>query len=429
MKIYTNANCKNEVSRVKMLYIYALAAANIGAAARIFDIIFSETTYICMALIILSIIISAIILARRSEYRPLFVFSIFAITIIAQKIAYSAQADVGFNIIGGLDIALCLQFIVFCALRVYPQIILKSIYIASASYVIIYIFSTFAITAIPTKELADVSGVMGADSARETRVVLATSFAVFVVYYAISQLRQKVSLFHIISATLGIAALALSHSRVAQGLFVATLILFIPSSFIRKTASVASALVFIAVFLVACIGIIDYRFNPFIELSHDDSAWARANEYTAAIRILGEHPLTGAGLGSSTTLEYQMYINSGALFFPNDLGALGIWIALGLPGLVIFFACTYLCFFWWHHFNVSEPLKSVLFSVGIMNGLYGIIAPTIFMASGRVFLAFFIFLYLEHLSRRRAARHSAVPVNVGSSLNSRVNKKPFVSAS
>jgi len=236
-------------------------------------------------------------------------------------------------------------------------------------------------------------------------------------------------LHHVGAAALGIVALVLSQSRTVQLITAATLIFFVPSKFIQKTATIFASVAFVAVFLVFCTGFADYRFNPFVTLSHDDSAWARANEYAAAIRILSEHPLTGAGLGPVTTFEYQMYIQSGSPFFPQDLGALGVWVAYGMPGLILFFLCTYLCFFWWRHFDVREPMKSVLFSVGIMNGLYGIIAPTIFMASGRVFLAVFIFLYLEHLSRRRVARHSAVPANVGPSLTSGIDKKPFASAS
>jgi hypothetical protein len=225
------------------------------------------------------------------------------------------------------------------------------------------------------------------DNIRGARLRLVLELASFTVFYATLNHRMH-PIYRLLALGLGIAALWLSGSRTFQTLFIIIYLLTV-----LKLLGIGARIFFFALFCIVGATMLSGMFiawNPMEMFSGDNSGLARAMEYGYAVQALQRHWFTGVGLWNDFG-TFQEYLRTPKYnpLFPSDLGIMGPYIVLGLPGLLLYILATYFCIVP-RLKRLSTPGLRALRLNCMLCGAYGIISPAIFLESQTFFLAMLI---------------------------------------
>jgi hypothetical protein len=313
-----------------------------------------------------------------------------------QKHAFSVNSGMPFDLDGIGDNSLLIVIIIFFFLKPHPLRIAKIIYVISLLYIAYYIYLSFMGAADPPLTLNSdassnerlITGYLGADISREARLYLCGSFVAFTLLYALGLIIYERQFIHIIPLALSITAFYLAQSRSIS----AILILSVWMMFLKKTEILWLNTIgfgaFVSWSFVMLYGIVDHTFNPFIAFQDDSSGWVRYAEYETAQRVISNDPVFGTGIAATLSPVYQAIVaNSAGFFAAADIGSIGIWTYFGFAGLIFFFIITYLSFFPGRYIDDFGWYSKVLHGIGFLIALYGVIAPTLMLADGRLFFA------------------------------------------
>ncbi|PSC03132.1 hypothetical protein SLNSH_20600 [Alsobacter soli] len=138
-------------------------------------------------------------------------------------------------------------------------------------------------------------------------------------------------------------------------------------------------------------GALDPTWNPFAGyLDSDTSGRGRMLEYQVAQVLVQRSPIFGYGLPSSG--DQAGFVTGLTFFAGNDLGAFGVYMDLGIIGLVLYFAASVLAT---QRLELpSEPFRSALFYAGCTLALDGCLSPMLFIPGGTIIFAVILGVWL-----------------------------------
>ena len=301
-----------------------------------------------------------------------------------QNFIFAANSGTRMNLNALIGYLPLVSFVLIRQRVVSIHFLMRSLAFFTVLYLGVYVFLyDYLVHLTPAENPALLMG----DDIRGARLRLVLELASFIVFYATLARRMNI-LYRLLAFGLGIAALWLSGSRTFQALFVIIYLLAV-----LKLLGVGSRSFFFALFCVVGATLLSGMFipwNPMTILSGDNSGLARAMEYVYAIQALQRHWFTGVGLWNDFG-TFQEYLRTPKYnpLFPSDLGILGPYIVLGLPGLILYILATWFCIVP-RLKRLSTPGLRALRLNCVLCGAYGIISPAIFLESQTFFLAMLV---------------------------------------
>jgi hypothetical protein len=335
------------------------------------------------------------------------------VLIVIQKVAFSVKSGIPIDLATGIGgNSLLVIGSIFFIFRPNPLRIAKIIYVISILYILCYIYlsfnmaePSFMVPADPTSETQKWTGILIADSTREARLSLSGSFAAFTLLCALGLIIYERKFIHIIPLVLSIWALYLAKSRTFSVILIFSVLMMFMSktqiSWLKRIGFGA----FVLFVLAMGYGILDDTFNPYIPFrAVDDSGWARFVEYECARDIISNDPVFGTGIAPTLSVAYQFISNCQHVFAADDIGAIGIWTYFGFAGLIIFFILIYLSFFPGHHIDDFGWYSKVLHGIGFLNGLFGVLSPSLLLGDGCLFFAVVLYSAFYGAPRKKFPR-------------------------
>lgn len=365
--------------------ILLLYASMILHSAGIFEAFWPGAAY--FGLLGMSIAIAAGLFLCILNRTPL--TALWAVVIVSyfamQNFVFSANSGARMNLNSLIGYLPLVSFVLIRQRVVSIHFLMRSLAFFTVLYLGVYVFLyDYLVHLTPEENPALLTG----DDVRGARLRLVLELASFIVFYATFARRMNIP-YRLLAFGLGVAALWLSGSRTFQTLFVVIYLLAV-----LKLLGVGARSIFFALFCVVSATLLSGMFiswNPMaIFLSGDNSGLARAMEYDYAIQALQRHWFTGVGLWNDFG-TFQEYLRTPKYnpLFPSDLGILGPYIVLGLPGLLLYILATWFCIVPRLR-RLSTPGLRALRLNGVLCGAYGIISPAIFLESQTFFLAMLI---------------------------------------
>jgi hypothetical protein len=267
-----------------------------------------------------------------------------------------------------------LGFIVFYEIgkrQLFPRL-LRVMYFMLTIYLVWYVVKAILYYAglIDVIEPPEIYTVLH-DQERGQRLFLAGALATFVWTYALTHMQERFTLGHFLAFALAVSASALSISRVFLAVNLAVFLLYFFTRNIRLV-SIATFAMYILVALYLMTGIFDTSINPFDISSTDTTTLYRKYEYDVMVTHIHEDPVIGIGLyDSNAGISY--YVGR-MLFFPSDIGIIGVWMMFGLIGVLLLgFLPAYICCFpraSIHNTGMSNADLRTLSLTGCCIGLY-----------------------------------------------------------
>lgn len=271
-----------------------------------------------------------------------------------------------------------LSFVPFgiLARTVGAKYLLKCVVGYSTGYCFFYAFAALAqmAGAMPGGLLAAITS---SDAERGARLFLYASMACFAYFYWLIQLRDKVTYDRLFFFLVSSAASVLSLSRVYLLITFLLTVLFIIS---QRPAwiSIAARTMLVLGSAYVLSGMVYSSFNPFDQFGGDSSGAYRAMEYEIIRTRIWMDVFWGFGVPPSG--EMMKPFLGEYTIFSGDLGPLGVWFDLGIPGLCLYYYLLWKC---------SEPLRLLspdygwpLLLAGSMMTAYGCMAPLAMAAPG-----------------------------------------------
>jgi hypothetical protein len=307
----------------------------------------------------------------------------------AQNFVFSLHAGVPMNpnaLIGYLPL---ISFLLVRQRVVSVHFVMRSLAFLIFIYLIVYVGAYDYLVHLTAEQNP---ALLPGDELRPPRVRLALDMASFLVFYA-TLARNMNGPYRIAALGIGLAALWISGSRTYQLLFVT-----IYGLAMLKLLGVGARSVLFILFMAIGLTLLSGLFipwNPMNLVAGDNSGLARAIEYEDAIKALHRHWITGVGLWSDFG-TFQAYLGTRKYnpLFPSDLGILGPYIVLGLPGLIAYVLATYFCIVP-RLKRLSTPGLRALRLNCVLCGAYGIISPAIVLESQSFFLALLVGMTLR----------------------------------
>jgi hypothetical protein len=234
------------------------------------------------------------------------------------------------------------------------------------------------------------------DSGRGLRLFLMASFASYVAFYSMSDTKLHFAA-RIALIFVALIALYLSGYRT----FMICFLLVAGLSVARLTGLATRLVLFAVVVIVSAVllwGIVFPGWNPFVYFGSDNSASARADEYSLAQYVLTKHWFLGIGIASDFQAQ-QTFVGSPTYkpLYPSDLGSVGALLMFGIPGFIAFIAMTF--------FSMMAPIQErgtpelrALRLNGIVCGVIGVISPSIILEANAIFFALIFAAWLRDLS-------------------------------
>ncbi|WP_336966221.1 hypothetical protein [Sphingobium aquiterrae] len=369
--------------------ILLLYASMILHSAGIFEVFWPGAAF--FGLLGMSIAITAGLFLCVVNRTP--VTALWALMIIGffalQNFVFSVHSGARMNLNALIGYLPLVSFVLIRQRVVSIHFLMRSLAFFTVLYLATYVFLyDYLVHLTPAENPALLVG----DDIRGARLRLVLELASFIVFYATLARRMNI-LYRLLALGLGIAALWLSGSRTFQALFV---LVYLLAMF--KLLGVGARTFLFMLFCGVGATILSGMFiawNPMALFSGDNSGLARATEYGYAIQALQRHWFTGVGLWNDFG-TFQEYLRTPKYnpLFPSDLGILGPYIVLGLPGLLIYILATWFCIVPRLR-HLSTPGLRALRLNCVLCGTYGIISPAIFLESQTFFLAMLIGLALR----------------------------------
>lgn len=209
------------------------------------------------------------------------------------------------------------------------------------------------------------------DRERGERLFLAGALATFVSAYSLSRLTRRFHLGYLFAFLVALAASALSLSRVFIVINATIALMYIFTRKVRLISVIAFA-VYLVVASYLLWGVLAPPFNPFDFGSVDTSTLYRKHEYDVMAALIRLEPVFGIGL-YDTDLGLSSYVGR-ELFFPSDIGIVGIWLMFGFVGVILLgLIPAWICFFQrasTHRTDLGEADRTTLALLGCCLGLY-----------------------------------------------------------
>lgn len=379
-----------------------LLAAVVVQAARVFDVLTpnaSRVSYLIQAATFLLFMGVALLRGRLGLFAT--GAAVFAYLVFAHMVfVWNTGVHPNFNaIFGQLALVTVVPFALFEASM---QRTLQLLALVSVGYLLFYVLGQpFLLSSTLTESGSAV--VIGADSARAARVFLAAPFASYVAFYALEERRLHLAI-RAALVLLAFAALWLSGSRFYQ---VAFLVVFLIGLFRMDTPWVRFGLflLFAAGASALLAGLFLPDWNPFRDITWDDSAWARSREYTVALRAIQQHWILGVGTPTDSVAMAQ-YLQTPRYepLFWTDLGVIGPFFQFGIFGLAAFLLATAACITSFGAMFKAPEVRALQLNCTVL-GLVGIIAPYLALDPGTVHLPLLLAVFIR---RGQAGRRLAV---------------------
>ena len=355
-------------------------------AAEIFDVLWNQAQF---AAFVVQIVILAFYLSWRPEKQNYHI-QLYGAAVIVYLVwqhlffVYLSHSPVNLNALASY--LPLISFVVFFRSRLPLSVTLRILVVIGTGYLALYDLGHDFFLSMASKQVRSFLG--SGDAERGTRLYLAGAYATYVAFYAL--LNRRGALFgRIVMMVLSLVAIWLSGSRTFQVLFcvIMALTLF---RVMKLGTRIALFAIFAAVASVILLGLFVPGFNPFELFASDASGYARALEYGYAVEVVRHNWLFGLGIPGSAIAQ-QDYLHTPAYepFYPADLGAIGPWVTFGLPGMVAFFAASYLCIVR-PMIDRLEPEMKALGLTCVLCGMSGIISPSIILEQNTMFLSLLI---------------------------------------
>lgn len=255
-------------------------------------------------------------------------YSFIFLTALWMYVFYTNSGLIGdlraFANISGL---LCFFYFLYCFRHLGSEKTLNILYYFAMVYVILYVLASVIAPSIFSSEAT--LGVLLQDPIRGTRVFAASAliaFALFRLVFEVSRLRNlAVNL-----PCLGMVILAIFYqqSRVSTTLYVIVSLLVVfakrPQRMFAINAIILLFVLYAGIAMVAAPAIAE-----FIDSFNDVTLSLRLQTFGIAYQNFVDNPLLGLGLPSEPAYYRKLF---GPLYFPEDLGALGLLGSYGLAG-------------------------------------------------------------------------------------------------
>lgn len=249
----------------------------------------------------------------------------------------------------------------------------------SIAYCVIYVLISLNLNNIP---LPPSVKTLGGDQ-RGLRLIFAMSFGSIALFYSLAKLAQgDRSWPWLLSFAVSALAFALSGSRTILAFVAIALLIYMVRAY-NIYARVFLSLALLSLFVINISGLFVLDWNIFSIFASDNSGVARSVAYTTFRPFLEDSFFVGMGLASDAETFSRVVGREWA--FWEDLGPFGVWLSLGLAGL-LYFACLALLCINGPRRNVGldYPARAALALSGLAMGLYAAISPTILVGDGTI---------------------------------------------
>lgn len=370
--------------------IVLLLAAIVIQAATIFDLFWPQATfasYIVQLLVFLFYLVFPLPRVRLAVVIPAVAIILF---LIFEHILFARLAEQPYNFNAILQYFPLLSFLPLYRSRVSITTILKVLFAVSTIYMLIYVAGH---NLILSGALGENRSIHDGDTERGARLYLASGFASFVVYYALTSyqtpfLRRALIFF------LATYAIWLSGFRTFGLLFLAIMLL----SSIRLLGlgtRIALFSFFLLISGVLLAGLAIPGWNPFQWMSWDGSAYARSLEYDIAVESIHRHWIFGIGLpGSFGDLQTFLRTPEYEPLYATDLGVIGPLILFGIPGTIAFLMATYFCVIPSLGRNDGSGYRGLQLN-GILCAMMGVISPSLLLEQNALFFSILLVAWVR----------------------------------
>jgi hypothetical protein len=234
---------------------------------------------------------------------------------------------------------------------------------------------------------------------RVNRLFLAQFIACFGFMYSLMKLKQRFSIFYLLTSTITLAAIVVSFSRVFIAVVFLVSAAYIFTSRIKLIGLACFAL-FVIVSLYLAYGLLDPQFSPFSFGAGDESALQRDLSFSVMRPFIMDHPILGVGLPNNRDDLIHLIGPGGT---PADLGLAGIWFLFGLVGVTLYIYSAFICCRQKFSSGMADeaPSSDALILTGDCIGLYACISPNIWGGSGSIFFGLAIATVLHRLLLRQ----------------------------
>ncbi len=267
-------------------------------------------------------------------------------------------------------------------------------------YAIFYIVLSFAIIlGILHWDSGSIARLISGDSLRRDRIILAPGWVGLGICLTVARFRDGLNIKTVFLVVIFFSALALSLARIFS-VSVALLIIFYLLTRSPKAVGYVSFAAFLIASSILLLGLADPTFNPFLGQGEDASVTARAVGYEYVRQQLHAFWLFGFGVPSSE--DALVYATSSKLFFPVDLGTVGVVYSYGAVGGVLLVLSNWICATAWNAGRIfAEPSHQIgVCLAGAFVCLQGMSYSTVWLDSG---LLLALILAMQMYQRRAAA--------------------------
>ncbi len=322
----------------------------------------------------------------------------YAGLVVLECVNFSEISDAKLNINSALPYIIVASICIFNDKYLSVRAVSRNIYAMSAVYAAIYVVIVLFFPDFYKPTASSASGnplkIFGRDHYTDARLVLSTPYIAFGLTYALSAMREKFKITHLVGAVLFVLSILLSNYRymmVALVPSIAVVYLYPLYKYIRWMVPV----VFLIGTGVMISGAFDKRVNIYSVFSKDQSGLARVIEYDGAKDVISHHLFFGLGIPSSRE-DMEAIVKLAHPLFYDDIGPMGVLCGFGLIGLIGYLALGLAV----SNFRISTTTKPAsweiaLLGVGLFMTIYSFTAPTFWGEDGSVFAALILAYQLK----------------------------------